>query len=205
MGPVLSVAYSPDGKLIAAAGGDKLIRIWEVKTGRVLHRLEGSPEAILSIAFSPHGSILASAGRDQAIRTWRVDSGKLRSSWSGHGARVWSIAFAPDGETLASASADGTIRLWDVATGRQVAQFDRSPEARALAFSPDGQSLVSTGQQPALHLVELGDKALLLAPAAELKKQLERAKLKLDGIHLIDDAEALTPPEGKPGRKRRTN
>src|SRR5216684_1824537 len=205
MGPVLSVAYSPDGKLIAAAGGDKLIRIWEVKTGRVLHRLEGSPEAILSIAFSPHGSILASAGRDQAIRTWRVDSGKLRSSWSGHGARVWSIAFAPDGETLASASADGTIRLWDVATGRQVAQFDRSPEARALAFSPDGQSLVSTGQQPALHLVELGDKALLLATAAELKKQLERAKMKLDGIHLIDDAEALTPPEGKPGRKRRTN
>jgi WD40 repeat protein/serine/threonine protein kinase len=205
MGPVLSVAYSPDGKLIAAAGEDKLIRIWEVKTGRVLHRLEGSPEAILSIAFSPHGSILASAGRDQAIRIWRVDSGKLRSSWSGHGARVWSIAFAPDGETLASASADGTIRLWDVATGRQVAQLDRSPEARALAFSSDGQSLVSTGQQPALHLVELGDKALLLAPAAELKKQLERAKLKLDGIHLIEDAEALTPPDGNPGRKRRTN
>ena len=204
MGPVLTVAYSADGKFLAAAGEDKAIRIWELKTGHVLHRMDGSPDAVLSVAFSPHASIVASAGRDQAIRTWRVSNGKLRSTWLGHGARVWSIAFAPDGETLASASADGTIRFWDVLTGRQVTQLDRTPEARAIAFTPEGQLLISTSAKPAVQITELGDKALLLAPGAELRKQLDRDKLRLDGIRLVDDVDKLAPVETKPARKRRS-
>jgi WD40 repeat protein len=204
MGPVLAVAFSPDNALLAAGGEDKIIRIWDLKTGHVAQRLEGSPEAILSLAFSPHAPILASAGRDQAIRIWGLGPGKMRSAWTGHGGRVLSIAFAPDGETLASASVDGTIRFWDVATGRQVALMERTPEARALAFSPDGQLLVATGQRPALHLLELGEKRLLLGPVPELKKQLERGKLKVDGIQLVDDLDALAPPEARPARRRRT-
>jgi hypothetical protein len=119
----------------------------------------------------------------------------------GHGGRVWSIAFAPDGETLASASLDGTIRLWDVRTGRQVAQLDRSPEARAIAFTADGQLLVSTGLKPPVQITQLGDKSQLLPPSLELKKQLERGKLRLDGLRLVDDLDALAP--AKPARKRR--
>src|SRR5205823_2914434 len=172
MGPVLTVAFSDDGTLFAAAGEDRAIRIWELKTGRVLHRMDGSSDAVLSIAFSPHASLIASAGRDQAVRTWRVSNGKLRSSWVGHGGRVWSVAFAPDGETLATASLDGTIRFWDVSTGRQVTQLERTPEARVIAFAADGQLLVSTGPKPAVQITELGDKSTLLAPGAELKKQL---------------------------------
>ena len=204
MGAVLAVAFSPDGKLLAAAGEDRAIRIWELKTGRVLERMEGSTDAVLTIAFSPHASILASAGRDQAVRTWRVSNGKLRSTWLGHGGRVWSIAFASDGETLASASIDGTIRFWDVLTGQQVTQLERTPEARAIAFTPEGQLLISTGAKPAVQIAQLGDKAALLAPGAELKKQLGRGKLRLEGIRLVDDLDALSPAEAKPLRKRRT-
>jgi WD40 repeat protein len=167
----------------------------------VLERLDGSPDAVLTIAFSPHASLLAAAGRDQAVRIWRVSSGKLRSTWLGHGGRVWSIAFAPDGETLASASLDGTIRLWDVHTGRQVAQLDRTTEARAIAFTADGKMLVSTGLKPPLQITELGDKSKLLPASLELKKQLDRAKLRLDGLRLVDDLDALAP--AKPARKRR--
>jgi WD40 repeat protein len=154
-------------------------------------------------SFSPHASILASGGLDQAVRTWRVSNGKLRSTWVGHGGRVWSVAFAPDGETLASASLDGTIRLWDVATGRQVTELNRTPEAKAIAFTPEGQLLLSTAQRPAVQISELGDKSQLLAPAAELKKQLARGKLRVDGIRLVDDLDALAPSEAKPVRKRR--
>jgi WD40 repeat protein len=204
MGAVLTVAYSADGKFLAAAGEDKAIRVWELKTGRVLHRMDGSPDAVLSVAFSPHASIVASAGRDQAIRTWRISNGKLRSTWLGHGARVWSIAFAPDGETLASASADGTIRFWDVLTGRQVTQLDRTPEARAIAFTPEGQLLISTAPRPAVQITEMGDKAQLLAAGAELRRQLDRDKLRLDGIRLVDDVEKLVPAEVKPARRRRS-
>ena len=87
-----------------------------------------------------------------------------------------------------------------MATGRQVAQLERQPEARSIAFTPEGQMLVSTGQRPALQITELGNKSQLLAPAAELKKQLDRARLRLDGIRLVDDLEALTPA---PAARRR--
>jgi WD40 repeat protein len=203
MGPVRTIAFSHDGKLLGAAGDDRVIRVFDLKTSRVVARMDGSPDAVLSIAFSPHASILASAGLDQAVRTWRVSNGKLRSTWVGHGGRVWSVAFAPDGETLASASLDGTIRFWDVATGRQVTELSRTPEARAIAFTPEGQLLISTAQKPAVQISELGDKAQLLAPGAELKKQLARSKLRMEGIRLVDDLDALPPPEAKPGRKRR--
>ena len=203
MGAILTVTFSADGALVAAGGEDKMIRVWDVKTGHVTAKMEGSPDAVLAVAFSPHASILASGGRDATIRTWRVSNGKLRSLWPGHGARVWSLSFAPDGETLASASLDATIRFWDVATGREVTRMERTPEAKAIAFSPDGQLLVSTGQKPALQLVELGDKAMLLQPQPELKKQLERNKLRLDGIRLTDDFDALAPVEVKPAKRRR--
>ena len=201
MGPVNTVVFSPDGKQIAAAGEDKIIRVWEA-TGKLVRKLEGSPEAVLALAFSPHGSLLASAGRDQAVRTWRLSNGKLRATWTGHGGRITSIAFAPDGETLASASIDGTIRLWDARTGRQMTVLERTPEARALAFSADGKLLASTGAMPALQIVDLPDKSLLAAPAQDLAQKLSRYKLRLEGITLLDDTDALTPPAPRTTRKR---
>jgi WD40 repeat protein len=200
MGAVNAVAFSPDGKQIAAAGADKIIRLWDA-SGKLVRKIEGSPEEVLALAFSPHASLIASAGKDQTIRAWRTGNGKLRSSWSGHGGRVWSIAFAPDGETLASASIDGTLRLWDVRTGRQEAVLERTPEARAVAFSSDGKLLASTGTRPALQVAELGDKTAEDRPGAELSKQLARGKLKLEGITLSDDYEALAPV--KAAKKRR--
>ena len=202
MGAVNSVVFSSDGKQIAAAGDDKIIRVWEA-TGKLVRKLEGSPEAVLTLAFSPHGSLLASSGKDQAVRTWRLSNGKLRSTWTGHGGRITSIAFSPDGETLASASIDGTVRLWDARTGRQMAVLERTPEARALAFSRDGKLLASTGAKPALQVVELPDKAQLAAPAMDLAQKLERYKLRLDGITLLDDIDALTPVEPRAAKKRR--
>ena len=154
-------------------------------------QISGAPDSILSVAFSPHASIIASSGNDQSIRTWRVSNGEARAAWSGHGGHVQAVVFAPDGETLASASVDGTIRLWDVRTGRQVARFERAPEPKAIAFSKDGSMLASAGEFPALQLIEIDEKATLLRPEPELARQLKRRKLKLEGIELVDDDEAL--------------
>ncbi len=189
--PLNAVAFSVDGKLLAAGGEDHGVRIFETQSRKQKRKIEGLPAAVLSLAFSPHASILATSGRDQVVRTFRVSTGEARAVWSGHGARVRAIAFAPDGETLASASSDGTIRIWDVRTGRQVVRLERPPEARALAYSKDGSLLISAGEKPALLAVEVGDKSNLLAPEAELARQLKRRKLRLEGIELVEDDEQL--------------
>ena len=189
--PINAVAFSTDGKLLAAAGDDRVIYLYDLATRRQKRQISGAPDAILSVAFSPHASLIASSGNDQAVRTWRVSNGEPRSVWNGHGGHVQAVAFAPDGETLASASIDGTIRLWDVRTGRQVARFERAPAPTAIAFSRDGSMLASAGEKPALQLIEIDDKSSLLKPDPELARQLKKRKLKLDGIELIDDDEAL--------------
>ena len=189
--PLQAVAFSADGALLAAAGDDKLVHVFDVATRRQKKQLAGAVDGLLAVAFSPHASIIAAAGKDQVIRTWRTATGEPRSIWSGHGGRVWSLGFAPDGETLASASIDGTLRLWDVRTGRQVVKFDRPPDARALAFSKDGRQLASIGLRPALQLIELDDKSTLLPPEEELERQLKKGRLRLEGISLMDDLDAL--------------
>src|SRR5579871_1471396 len=69
---ILSIAFSPDGKLLASAGSDKLVRIWSVSTGKVVHTLKGHTDQVNGVAFSPDGKLLASASDDQTARLWSV-------------------------------------------------------------------------------------------------------------------------------------
>jgi WD40 repeat protein len=65
-----TVAFSPDGKIVAAGGADGHIRLWDVQTGNLIETLEGHTDQIYSIAFSPDGKTLASTGQDQTVRLW---------------------------------------------------------------------------------------------------------------------------------------
>jgi len=140
-GDVFSVAYSPDGMLLATAGMDGTVRTWDAETGRALRVLRAHSDEVTSVAFSPDGKLLVSGSEDGTIRCWDPESGSLRAVYTGHADHVMAVAFAPDGKWLASGSRDATVRVWDVATGGIVTVVEMGDVVRTVGFDPSGEVL----------------------------------------------------------------
>ena len=116
-GHVYEIAYSPDGRWLAAAGSVG-IWIYDARTLTPVKLLTGHRWYVQSISFSPDGQTIASGGDDGTVRLWDVETGKniktLTKTLTGHIHRVTSVRFSPDGETIATGSLEGTVLLWDV-------------------------------------------------------------------------------------------
>ena len=111
---VKSVAFSPDGKTFASGGGDNVIHLWDVGTGKRTMTLFGHTHWVFGLAFSPDGKTLASGSIDSDIRLWDAHTGEHKKTLTGHSAWVRSIAFSPDGKTLVSGSDDGSVLIWEI-------------------------------------------------------------------------------------------
>lgn len=138
---VLSLSFSPDGKIIVSGGGDGIIKLWE-RSGRLLFSIKGHELGISSIRFSPDGQSIASASADGTIKLWNL-KGQPLHTLEGHEGMVMSVSFSPDGRMLASAGEDGTIRLWNQEGKRLKSWQGHTSLASAVAFSPDGQRIAS--------------------------------------------------------------
>jgi RNA polymerase sigma factor (sigma-70 family) len=152
-GPVLGVAFSPDGTKLAAGTGDNEIKLWNLAGGLNMGRssnpstLAGHQGAVHSVAFSAHGKTLASGSQDRTIKLWAVDTRQLRATLQGHRDEVLAVAFSTDGKTLASAGSDQSIRLWDLSRRQELRQLSgHDGPVEAVAFSPDGTILASGGR-----------------------------------------------------------
>ncbi|MGW3353763.1 NACHT and WD repeat domain-containing protein [Nonomuraea rubra] len=171
-GGVVSVAFSPDGRTLAAAGGNGAIRIWNVADPAAAEALDkphaGREVQAQSVAFSPDGRTLVSAGWDNAVRLWNIaDPTRMKPLGKpllAHLSEVSMAAFSPDGRTLASAGVDRSVRLWDVRNlnaPRYLGHLGGHRSAiTALAFSPDGLVLADVGRDGALNLWNLADPAV---------------------------------------------
>jgi tetratricopeptide (TPR) repeat protein len=152
---VSSVAFSPDGSMLASAAGtgDNTIQLWRVKDGIPTQTLKGHTAGVLSAAFSPDGGMLASGSVDKTVRFWRVSDGALLQEFKEHEDRVWSVAFSPDGAMLASGSADKSIMLWQVSTGSLIRTLPgHTNVVRSVVFSPDGATLASGSEDKTARL-----------------------------------------------------
>jgi WD40 repeat protein/serine/threonine protein kinase len=179
-GGAASVAFSPDGKLLASAGslheggrepvGE--VKVWDAQTGKEIHSLKGGGE---SVAFSPDGKLLASAGsvykglqhQGSEVKVWDAQTGKeiltlnaggpFPGVSSGRGGL--SATFSPDGKRLASASGK-EIKLWDAQTGKELLALKGG--GVSVAFSPDGKRLASSGNGVKVWDAQTGEELLTL-------------------------------------------
>ena len=111
---ILDIAFSPDGRTLATTGYDRLIKLWDVDSGKLLHTLKDHSDAVYSLAFDPTGKLLASAGADRAVKVWNVDTGVRLYTLSDSTDWVYAVAWRPDGKQLAAAGVDKSIRTWEV-------------------------------------------------------------------------------------------
>ncbi|HSF75504.1 MAG TPA: AAA-like domain-containing protein [Microcoleus sp.] len=107
---IMSVAFSPDGAMLATASAGGTARVWS-KDGTPLSLLKHT-SGVTNISFSPDSQMLLSASTDKMVRLWNID-GTLLKTLKGNKDAVWSASFSPDGKAIASASADGTVMLWN--------------------------------------------------------------------------------------------
>jgi len=153
---VHSVAFSPEGNILASGSNDQTVRLWDVNTGQCIKTLQGHTSCINSVAFSPEGNILASGSNDQTVRLWDVNTGQFLKALSGHNNHLLSVIFSPDGQTLISSSKDKTVRFWRVATGECLQIIETHINwILSMALSPDGKTLVTGSDKKAVKFWDI--------------------------------------------------
>jgi len=151
LGPVLSVAVSPDGRQIATGSDDTTAKIWDAASGRELLTLKGHRDWIKRVAFSPDGTRLVTASHDQTARVWDVVTGRELFTLKGHSGVVGSALFFPDGRRIVTGSWDTTAKIWDAETGRELLTLKGQTGKiwGALAISPNGQRIATASEDSA--------------------------------------------------------
>lgn len=144
---VFTLAFSPDGSVLAAGTQDGTIVRWSMPNGQPVEPIQASRETVRSLTFSPDGRLLASGSADNELRLWSAMEGRLLDSATGHSDMVTVVAFSPDGARLVTGSKDNRLCLWEVRKG--TAHLLRTLEGHtgsvyAAAFAPNG-ALIASG------------------------------------------------------------
>ncbi len=151
-GPVVSLAYSPDSRIIASGGMNGMIRLWDAKTGEMTRTIDASLSAepwlqnVRRLDFSPNGRYIFCFGFSQA-GIWEVETGK-RMPFHGSGSLNAPIAFSPDSQTIAAVSAKGVVRAIDVESGAVILEMRLTGDPMQIAYiSPDGRLIAGQSRR----------------------------------------------------------
>jgi WD40 repeat protein/serine/threonine protein kinase len=140
--PVVAVAFSPQGNMLASGARDGTLRLWNAETAEQT-ALPGHAIMIRTLTFSPDGRTLASAGADRTVKLWDMPAGALRKELPIDAGVIKSLVYSPDGKTLAYATANNTVELRDAETGQRRDSLKGTDAAQSIAFSADGKKLAA--------------------------------------------------------------
>jgi WD40 repeat protein len=145
---VYSVAFTPDGKILATGSFDNTIKLWDATTHKEIRTLGGQAghqKMVLTVAISPDGQLLASGSADNTLKIWDIPSPRPLRTLA-HADAILGLSLSPDGKRLALAGMDGAIKVLDAATFKPLLQLPGHVGAvQGLAFSPNGQTLAGAG------------------------------------------------------------
>jgi WD40 repeat protein len=199
---VTALAYSPDGRLLAAASSDETIWLWDAAAGAPVKRLDAprlagnsSCACYWSLAFSPNGTILAAGSTDAVVRLWDVTSGDLLDVLEAPSDLVGSLAFSPSGDLLAAGDYDGNLWVWDLSSGLTALptlRLENPPTVLSVSFSPDGRTLAAGSGFGTLRLwnVRTGELAREIDVAGS---NASRAAFSPDGNLLVSIRSGFEP------------
>jgi WD40 repeat protein len=157
---VYSVVYSPDGTLIASAGQDRVIRLWDAQTMQARGELPGHPGWVRSLAYAHDGRLLPGDSLG-TVCIWDVKARRKLRQLDLHPGRIYvNWGFTADGRYALSGGADQVMRLWDLEAGTEVRVFAKQPAAiQRVAFSPDGRQALAGTDDGSLLLWDVGSGA----------------------------------------------
>jgi WD40 repeat protein len=152
-GSIMAMAFSPDAQLLATAGLDQVVRLWDIPSGREQAQLTGHTNSVLAIAFGPDNQ-LVTVGHDNTARSWDLAAGGGEAQITAVPTFTASpVVLSPGGELLTTVDHNHTVHVWDLATGREQAQFTgHSDSITAIAFSPDTRLLATASYDDTIRL-----------------------------------------------------
>jgi eukaryotic-like serine/threonine-protein kinase len=150
------VAFSPDGRRVAAGQVGGAVRVWEAESGRLALTLRGCRGAVAAVAFRPpDGRVLAAGDESGWVRLYDAASGGALHAWQAHAGNVAGLRYSPDGRQLVTCGPGGPFKVWDADTGREVAGAPAdSGGALDVAFRPDGTLVASAGADGTVRVAD---------------------------------------------------
>jgi len=159
---IQALAFSPEGRWLASASYDRLIRLYDRQANQPGPVLKDHSDAVYGVAFSPDGKLLASCGADRSVKVWDVATGERLYTLGEATDWVYCVAWSPDGKHLAAGGVDKSIRIWEVnRSGGKVVHsvFAHQGAVLRLAYGREGKTLVSLGED---RVVKVWDSARMV-------------------------------------------
>ena len=170
---ITAIGLQPGSHLLATAGDDHVIYIWDVATGQEVRRLVGHTDLVHTVSFSPDGKILASAGHDRQVIFWDAATGRQRFVLSGSRGAVTKLAWSHDGARLAAAGFESQLRIYDDGGHHLLKELDGpGMDLRALAFSQDVQWIAVGGRSGVVRVFSADD----FHPSLEYRAHRQRVR-----------------------------